>query len=154
MSSLSLFPSKQRSFDLKTDAPQTMERLKSMTDFTTTFTKKPLRGTIEGQSFKLISSKVNLVVFVVMKGSVTESGGCVIATVHPVSRLLVGIIMLAPGALILVNVVLGYMPPELLVVGILQGLVIHFVFLGLLFRINSASSFRILANALDAVYTD
>ncbi len=152
---MKIFPTKELKFRLINDQVETLDRLNRRTErsenLTSQFTDKSLRGLINENEFKLISSAIGKGAFCVMSGHVNFVDGRVKVEIHKVFRILLTIILLFPlvGIILMATIETEEFSPITILVAIGQILMIRYFFIGLAFRFLSRESLNRLQDVLD-----
>ncbi|MBN8652309.1 MAG: hypothetical protein J0L67_12815 [Cytophagales bacterium] len=152
---MKLFPTIELKFRLVNSKDETLSRLIRRTEesknLTSQFTDKSFRGLIEGNKFKLISSKIGRGAFCVMTGSINSVNGNVKVEIHKVFKILLSIILLFPlvGIIAMTISKTDDFPTSIILVAIGQFLLIRYMFIGLAFRLLSRESLSRLRDVLD-----
>lgn len=151
---MNIFPNKTIQFSLFSTQQDAIERLNRRTKksnrLTSQFTDKSFIGTIENNTFRIISSAIGKGAFCVLTGEINEYKGRVNIEIHPAFRILSGILMIGPLIVLIISL-LSVDDPSLYLIPItlIQVAIIRFVFIELAFKSISKESLNKLRDILD-----
>ena len=152
---MKIFPTKELKFKLYDSQAETLDRLKRRTEksenLTSQYTEKSFRGIIQGNEFKLISSKIGKGAFCVMSGVIQSDSGNVKVEIHKVFRILLSIFLFFPiiGMIAIVVGEAKEFSPILILVVLAQILLIRYIFIELAFKTLSKQSLNRLRDVAD-----
>ncbi|MFT5890791.1 MAG: hypothetical protein ACI9Y7_000889 [Dokdonia sp.] len=150
-----IFPVKEQTFTLIGDQTEAIDRLQRRTErsknLTSRYTDKSFLGIINGNHFKLISSKIGKGAFCVMTGEIIDGKGNVKVEVNKVFKILLSIVLCFPVIAIIITFLTGTeeFSPIFIIVVIGQILIIRYAFIGLTFKFLSNASLNRLRDVLD-----
>ena len=152
---MKIFPTKELNFKLIDDQAKTLNRLSRRTEksknFTSQYTDKSFRGTINGNEFKIISSAIGKGAFCVMIGVIESDKGNVKVEIHKVFRILLSVLLLFPiiGLIAMILYRGQEFSPILILIMIGQILLIRYGIIKLTFKFLSRESLNRLRDVLD-----
>lgn len=155
---MKFWPSVNLSFRLLDDQNTTLDRLKRRTEFSKLLasspTEKSFRGKINGNQFRIISSEIPKGPLCVLDGEILEEQGRVKVEVNSAFKIIFGIVLCFPVIATLIEIFSenGEFSFALIPITLLGILVIRFVILGYLFKIESRKSLSRLRDVLDAEF--
>lgn len=151
---LQIFPNKELSFTLSQTPEKSISLLKSRTllknSLVSVKTDKTFIGSIDNNTFKLISSKIGTGAFCVLEGSITHEEVKIEIEIHLVFRILLSIFMMFPVISIPIILLTGNTDQSLanmIVVSLLQLLFIR-VLIEIVFRYLSKQSIMLIKDVL------
>lgn len=152
---MKIFPTQELKFKLIDSKEISLNRLNRRTEKTENLTSqdtdKSFRGVINGNEFKLISSRIGSGAFCVLTGVIEAENGKVQVEIHKVFRILLSVIMFLPIIGIIVPILTGAQEVSTLLVLIALGqvFVIRYVFIAMAFKFLSKESLNRLRDVLD-----
>ena len=152
---MKIFPTKHYGFKLIGKKEETLDRLKRRTEksnyLTSNWTDKTFRGKINGNEFRIISSRIGKGAFCVLSGRIDSENGIVNVEINKAFKILFGIIYLIPIVGIILIIKLGGEKFEpLMILSIIgQMLMIRFIGIWFFFSRFSKHSLNQLRDVLD-----
>lgn len=152
---MKIFPASNYSFKIIGEQTESLERLKRRTQISESLsskiTDKSFLGTINNNSFKIISTEIGKGAFCVLNGEVTNKNGTVNVEINKAFQILLFILLCLPIAGLIAQLFTQELNLFLvfIVVAIGQILMIRFIFIELAFRRLSKRSLNRLIDVLD-----
>jgi len=152
---MKIFPASNYSFKIIGEQTESLERLKRRTQISESLsskiTDKSFLGTINNNSFKIISTEIGKGAFCVLNGEVTNKNGTVNVEINKAFQILLFILLCLPIAGLIAQLFTHELNLFLvfIVVAIGQILMIRFIFIELAFRRLSKRSLNRLIDVLD-----
>ncbi|SNR56884.1 hypothetical protein [Flavobacterium sp. ov086] len=152
---MKIFPASNYSFKIIGEQTESLERLKRRTQISESLsskiTDKSFLGTINNNSFKIISTEIGKGAFCVLNGEVTNKNGTVNVEINKAFQILLFILLCLPIAGLIAQLFTQELNLFLVFIAVAIGqiLMIRFIFIELAFRRLSKRSLSRLVDVLD-----